>query len=335
MSDETSPPVWMLELGLTGIGLTQTFALSRSVVRGAVARWPRWFASELFGPPHREADVPPLTELRQGLRTTPAGRRLLDAPDELVRTLAADLGAGDPFVDVAATATIARLTRGPAVHDDLVSVVRSAVRRGGWATADGSAPSLRELSWLVTEIRCRGEGYGPLETIVDPAPPPRRRYRLGLTAAGRAHVGGVPASSARMGALVVHANLVGVRGVTARVAVREDQPLTALHDAIQEAFGWMDDHLYSFWLDGRFWGESEMEYTAPDVEEVDAASADVPIAELDLTPGQKIAYVFDFGDEWRVLLTVKEREGEDGGTYPRVLERRGEAPPQYGDVEDE
>lgn len=50
---------------------------------------------------------------------------------------------------------------------------------------------------------------------------------------------------------------------------------------------------------------------------------------------QKVAHVFDFdfGDEWRVLLTVKERVEDDGGAYPRVLERHGEAPPQYADDE--
>jgi len=41
-----------------------------------------------------------------------------------------------------------------------------------------------------------------------------------------------------MSALVFEADLVDVSGVGARVAVRGDQRLTALHDAIQDAFGW-------------------------------------------------------------------------------------------------
>jgi len=32
------------------------------------------------------------------------------------------------------------------------------------------------------------------------------------------------------------------------------------------------------------------------------ATADVPIAELGLGIGQRIGYVFDFGDDWRVRL---------------------------------
>lgn len=137
-----------------------------------------------------------------------------------------------------------------------------------------------------------------------------------------------------MSVLRINAELLDAHGVSARIAVRDDQPLTALHDGIQEAFGWMDDHLYSFWLDGRFWGDEEQEYTTPD-DEAETATADVPIADLDLSTGQKIAYVFDFGDSWRVLLTVKEQVEDDGDAYPRVLERHGEAPPQYPDEEEE
>jgi hypothetical protein len=127
-------------------------------------------------------------------------------------------------------------------------------------------------------------------------------------------------------AVVFDAELVGARGVRARLAVLERQPLTALHDAIQEAFGWFDDHLYSFWLDGRFWGEQEV--TSPVVPDEAERTADVPIAELDLRIGQRVAYVFDFGDEWRVRLTVRER-ATAAGEHPRVLELRGVPPPQY------
>lgn len=69
MSDASTSPQRLLERGLTGIDLTQTHALSRSVVRDAVEQWPAWHRTDLLGPPHREADIPPLTELREGLLT--------------------------------------------------------------------------------------------------------------------------------------------------------------------------------------------------------------------------------------------------------------------------
>jgi hypothetical protein len=129
--------------------------------------------------------------------------------------------------------------------------------------------------------------------------------------------------------LIFHAKLMNAHNVSARLAVRADQHLTALHDAIQEAFGWLDDHLYSFWLDGSFWGDRASEITSPDVPDEGIRTADLPIAELDLAIGAKIAYVFDFGDEWRVGLELKGSEEPDAARYPRVLTRTGQAPPQY------
>ncbi len=135
--------------------------------------------------------------------------------------------------------------------------------------------------------------------------------------------------SVGMTLLVFDAELLNARGVRASVAVGAHQHLTALHDAIQEAFGWYDDHLYSFWLDGVFWGDRELELTTPDALDEPVRTADVPLAELGLAVGAKIAYVFDFGDEWRVLLTLRETTQADGGSYPRVLHREGKPPPQY------
>jgi hypothetical protein len=122
--------------------------------------------------------------------------------------------------------------------------------------------------------------------------------------------------------------------VRARLAVRADQHLTELHDAIQEAFGWLDDHLYSFWLDGSFFGDDEAELTTPDQPDAGVATADIPIAELGLRIGQRIGYVFDFGDDWRVRLTVRERVVAEALDYPRVLELRGTPPPQYAAIDD-
>ena len=56
------------------------------------------------------------------------------------------------------------------------------------------------------------------------------------------------------------------------------------------------------------------------------------IDRLGLKPGQRIAYIYDFGDEWRVSLTLRglHEEGETG-----ILERHGEPPAQYPDHENE
>jgi hypothetical protein len=138
---------------------------------------------------------------------------------------------------------------------------------------------------------------------------------------------------------VLRAKLVGVKGVRRRIAVRGDQTLADLHDALQDAFDWADDHLYAFWLDGVYWSRGGVEFTEPlhahELGDPETRSAKVRLGDLGLEPGQKIAYVFDFGDEWRVELTVARVEADDGGAYPRLLESIGEAPPQYPELEED
>jgi hypothetical protein len=139
---------------------------------------------------------------------------------------------------------------------------------------------------------------------------------------------------------VFAAGLSGCPGVRRTVAVRSDQTLIDLHDALQSAFAWDNDHLYSFWLDGKFWSRAGHEYTHPwHAAEPgpfagfglgpEPQSAAIRLDRLELTKGQRIAYLFDFGDEWRVRLTVRQISVDDGGRYPRLLKSAGDAPPQY------
>ena len=132
--------------------------------------------------------------------------------------------------------------------------------------------------------------------------------------------------------LVFDADLVGFEGVRRTIAMRDDLTLVDLHYALQSAFGWDDDHLYAFWLDGSFWAADCDHYLHP----LHAGSGDplcksasTPLVELDLDAGQEIAYVFDFATEWRVRLTVARALAGRGEVAARVLESVGQAPPQY------
>ncbi|HWX74551.1 MAG TPA: hypothetical protein VNZ05_04545 [Solirubrobacteraceae bacterium] len=146
---------------------------------------------------------------------------------------------------------------------------------------------------------------------------------------------------------VFRAKLKEWRGVRRTIAMRREHTLHDLHDALQAAFGWDDEHLYAFWLGGKFWAHGGA-YVHPlaledrPVAAWDAAtgaprreSAARRLEELDLRLGQRIAYVFDFREEWRVRLTLREVTSADGGHYPRVLESIGQAPPQYLDYEEQ
>ena len=125
--------------------------------------------------------------------------------------------------------------------------------------------------------------------------------------------------------------------VVRTIAIREDQTLEQLHEALRLTFGWADPHLYSFWLSGKFWDDAG-EYTAPfENEEMgkEKASARVPIGELGLRKGKTIAYLFDFGDEWRLPLKVVDRWEAGDESYPMLVEAEGVPPRQYPELDED
>lgn len=109
--------------------------------------------------------------------------------------------------------------------------------------------------------------------------------------------------------MVCDAVLLNARGVRLRLAVRADQHLTTERNPRRVRVP--GDHLYSFWLDGTFWGAHDAELTSPDTPDEGSRTADVPFAELDLAAGATVAYVFDVGDGWRVRLTMRATEPAD------------------------
>jgi hypothetical protein len=134
---------------------------------------------------------------------------------------------------------------------------------------------------------------------------------------------------------VFRTELVGFEGISRTITVRDDMTLVDLHYALQSAFGWDDDHLYAFWVDGSFWASEEAHYMHP----YHAVSTDPPgksacarLDELALTPGRRIAYEFDFERPWRVLLELSEVRATAGRAVARCIEREGVAPPQYPDA---
>jgi Plasmid pRiA4b ORF-3-like protein len=126
--------------------------------------------------------------------------------------------------------------------------------------------------------------------------------------------------------------------VARTIAVREDQTLEHLHESLRLAFDWADPHMYAFWLGARWWDDEAVRYQTPfelDPDETNVQSGRIPISEIGLRKGRTLAYLFDFGDEWRVLLKVVDRWEAGDGTYPRLIEATGTPPPQYPRLEDD
>ena len=111
-----------------------------------------------------------------------------------------------------------------------------------------------------------------------------------------------------------------------------DATLDDLNELLREEFAWDDPHLYSFWLDGEYWGDAETELDRPvrPGERRPAFGGGILSRKAPtLREGQRLAYVFDFGDEWRVAITVEQIAEAVDPPLGLILERSGVAPPQY------
>jgi hypothetical protein len=60
-----------------------------------------------------------------------------------------------------------------------------------------------------------------------------------------------------------HVSLPGMGRLWRKIEMRADQTLEDLHFAIQDAYGWGADHLYSFFMSGRAW-DGSTEYRLPE-----------------------------------------------------------------------
>ncbi len=110
-----------------------------------------------------------------------------------------------------------------------------------------------------------------------------------------------------------------------------------VHLAIQDAFDLDDDHLYAFYLSGKYWDRAS-EIGIKDTGNGHPRSTRSRLFRLDLRPGKAFAYLFDFGDELRHRVEVIAVTADGPPLVePVLVESVGNAPPQYigGGLEDE
>jgi hypothetical protein len=113
-----------------------------------------------------------------------------------------------------------------------------------------------------------------------------------------------------------------------------------LHEAIQDAVGFDNDHLFEFFI-GRHSGNRA--YTIGGEPNWDTFNPvrtyqNVRISSVwPLPTGMKLYYLFDFGDNWLFQINKtrhKDKLIQSGIVYPRVIEARGKNPEQYPDWEE-
>ena len=118
------------------------------------------------------------------------------------------------------------------------------------------------------------------------------------------------------------------------IEIAEDQTLEDLHPAIQRAYDWSDDHLYSFFMSGQAM-DRQTEIGSP-WSDTYQHTHEIEIGNLGLKVGQKFLYYFDYGDshEFDVQM-LRTDPSAPLRKYPRVVARQGQVPPQYPDYDEE
>lgn len=127
------------------------------------------------------------------------------------------------------------------------------------------------------------------------------------------------------------------REIWREIEIAGNQTLEDLGQAIPDAFGFDDPHLWSFFLSGKAWDE-ETEYALDGSEFLGdkpmhvagrALIRDLPFPGK--TGKKEFLFLFDFGDQWEfgVKLLGTSEALEPRVAYPRVVASQGEAPAQY------
>ena len=119
-------------------------------------------------------------------------------------------------------------------------------------------------------------------------------------------------------------------GIWRKVSLSAAHTMDDLHDIIQKAFQFDDDHLYTFFMDGRKWSNDCIDSPYDDSGHADASR--IKIGSLGFFPKQTFLYLFDYGDEWTFTVEVERVDQQDEKVVqPFVKESIGEAPEQYRD----
>ncbi len=118
-----------------------------------------------------------------------------------------------------------------------------------------------------------------------------------------------------------------------RIAIPAQLDLDWLSNSILDAFDFDNDHLYEFRYKDRFGRSGQVSH--PYCEE-SPSTTEVCVGELPLQPGDKMIFLFDFGDNWEFDVELEEIQPPNTKIKkPKILKRHGEAPSQYWSEEDD
>ena len=105
-----------------------------------------------------------------------------------------------------------------------------------------------------------------------------------------------------------------------------------LHDAIQTAFDFDDDHLYGFYLETRGnRGDYEISGSPFELDQAD----EITLGNQILFVGQSFRYIFDFGHHWEFSIKVLDYFPDKELEEVKLIKQVGDSPEQYPNWDEE
>jgi hypothetical protein len=98
-----------------------------------------------------------------------------------------------------------------------------------------------------------------------------------------------------------------------RVVVPGAIRLSGLHQVIQAAMGWGQEHPHEFRIRGETYGDPDPEFGMGD--EI-KDEYEFRLAEVVRSSRARFRYLYDFGDCWWHTIAVEKIQPDDGGRYP-------------------
>ena len=148
---------------------------------------------------------------------------------------------------------------------------------------------------------------------------------------------------------IIRATLMDDEPIFRDIEIPENKSLYNLAEAIVAAFDFDFDHAFGYYsdLDWDYY-DSKIRYELfadMVMENAGKDSGDQPeagsvkrtkISQAFNEVKQKMQFVFDYGDDWRFEIEIRDfAEKAKGVKYPRILDAKGVSPEQYPDWEEE
>ncbi len=129
--------------------------------------------------------------------------------------------------------------------------------------------------------------------------------------------------------------------VVRKIKIAGSRSLYQFAKTITGAFGFSFDHAFGFYDNFGNLRDAKKAYELfVDAGEEASPTAQgvkkIKISQAFINPGEKMLFLFDYGDEWCFAVELKEiRKAEERESEPVILESTGKAPAQYPPCEEE